>query len=89
MSLLNPRNKFLADPLAVKRFREFVDDPAVQQGIQSVIIEFAQTNPTQEAMRGANHVMDRLVNFTEIAAKVKSWPQPSFQHPSDAVKKGK
>ena len=82
MSLLNPRVKFLSDPVAVKRFREFVDDPTVQQGIQSVIIEFAQTNPTQEAMRGANYVMDRLVNFTEIPAKAKSWPQPSFKRSS-------
>lgn len=85
MSILNPRENFLTDALAVKKFREFVDDPNVQKGVQSVLIEFAKTNPSSEAMKGANYVLERLVTFAEQPGRIKSWPDHShLQHPKDA-----
>jgi len=74
MNALEPRKSFLANDAAVKRYRQFVDDPVIQTGIQSVLIEYMQTNPSQEAMRGANYLARRLMEFTEKDAPVKSWP---------------
>ena len=90
MSILNPRENFLKNPVAVKRYREFIDDPAIQAGVQSVLIEFAKTNPSSEAMKGANYVLERLVQFAEIPAPTKSWPNHgSLTHPSDVPVKPK
>jgi hypothetical protein len=88
MSILNPRENFLKNPVAVKRYREFVDDPIVQSSVQAVLIEFAKTNPSSEAMKGANYVLERLVQFSETPAPIKTWPNHgSLTHPSDVPAK--
>ena len=74
LKALNPRESFLADDLAVKKFRSFIDDPTIQTGIQAVMIEFMQTNPTAEACEGANYIIERLCRFTDSPPKRKAWP---------------
>jgi hypothetical protein len=89
MSCLSPRNKLLADPIAVKRYREFIDDPLIQEAMQGVMIEFMRSNPTQEACRGANHFVETLTGYAETPKPAKAWPDHSrLTHP-DSVKPDK
>lgn len=85
VNALNPRSAFLADPIAVKRFREFIDDPIIQSSMQGVMIEFMRSNPTQEACRGANHFVQTLVGYAEIPKPAKAWPDHSrLVHPDSS-----
>ncbi len=88
MSLLNPREKFLEDAVAVRRYREFVDDPVIQSAIQGVLIEFMRRNPSQEATRGANDFVQVFLTYTEKPTPFKPWPNHgTLTHPQDAYER--
>jgi hypothetical protein len=94
---LNAKKSFLAQTETAQAFRTMAHGDVLHTAITHAMFEFADANPTQEQLVGANRFRDILLNLGEPEMPPPTFPDKPLKHdlvaqpepPSPDKKKGK